>query len=86
MLVFGKFWTVSSVGLNTDRASVDDVHPNDLPAEDLDAMKQIGLLEILIYRHEDSRGMKTTLKTLTEVIQEVPEKIFKGQAISHSAK
>jgi hypothetical protein len=47
-------------------------------------MKKVGMIEVFIYRHRNTKNTKPEKNKLKRAIKEVPEKVIKGQTISHS--
>jgi hypothetical protein len=65
---------------------IDEELPTHVPDDELEALKKVGMIEVLAYRHRDSVEKKPGKMSLTKTIKEVPEKAIKGQAISHSVE
>ena len=65
---------------------IDERNPSHLSREAREALKKVGVLEVRVYRHKDSGIKKPKLQPeiLGAAIREVPEKIVKGRAISHT--
>lgn len=62
----------------------DDQVPAHRPRERIAMMKKVGIIEVSIYRHRNTKNIKLKKNKFKKAIKEVLEKVIKGQDISHS--